>query len=352
MGRGNGEGMTKTAHWHMPGEWHPHDGCLIAWPCRPETWPEEGGMEAACDAHAALAKAISVFEPVTMICRQEDVAEASLACGPGITILSLPISDSWIRDSGPSYLIDGEGGIAGVHWGFNAWGGNYDDCSADADVARLILEHQGIERRVAPLIMEGGSFHVDGRGTLITTEQCLLNPNRNPGMSREEIEGALKSHLGVTAVIWLGEGYQDDETDGHIDEIATFVAPGVVMAITTDDPADANFKAFQDNLDRLNKARDAGGNALEVIPVRQPERRDQNGVRMTMSYTNLYIANGGVVMPVFEDDADEEAYKVIRKLFPDREVVKLPALDIVRGGGGIHCITQQIPRPVGGVSAT
>ncbi len=326
----------------MPGEWERHTRCWMAWPCRPETWPD-GAFDAATAAYTDVARAISRFEPVTMVCDPADVADASLACGPGVEILPLPISDSWIRDTGPSFVTDGKGRLAGIHWRFNAWGGNYPDCAKDQQVGRLMLEHLGLRRFGAPLVMEGGSFHVDGEGTLLTTEQCLLNPNRNPNLGKAEIEELLKEHLGISAVIWLGEGYQDDETDGHIDEIALFVKPGVVMAITTDDPGDANFKAFQDNLDRLKRARDAQGRELEVIPVRQPARRDENGVRLTLSYTNLYIANGGIVMPAFEDSADDEAFRIVRRAFPDREVVQIPALDIVRGGGGIHCITQQQP---------
>ncbi|WP_188259224.1 agmatine deiminase family protein [Azospirillum tabaci] len=326
----------------MPGEWERHTRCWMAWPCRPETWPE-GVFDAAAAAYTDVARAISRFEPVTMVCDPTDVADASLACGPGVEILPLPISDSWIRDTGPSFVTDGKGQLAGVHWRFNAWGGNYPDSAKDQQVGRLMLEHLGLRRFEAPLIMEGGSFHVDGEGTLLTTEQCLLNPNRNPNLGKAEIEELLKEHLGISSIIWLGEGYQDDETDGHIDEIALFVKPGVVMAITTDDPGDANFKAFQDNLDRLKRARDAQGRELEVIPVRQPARRDENGVRLTLSYTNLYIANGGIVMPAFEDPADDEAFRIVRRAFPDREVVQVPALDIVRGGGGIHCITQQQP---------
>ncbi|KAA0684749.1 agmatine deiminase family protein [Azospirillum brasilense] len=326
----------------MPGEWARHTRCWMAWPCRPETWPE-GAFDAAAAAYTDVARAISRFEPVTMVCDPADVADASLACGPGVEILPLPISDSWIRDTGPSFVTDGKGQVAGVHWRFNAWGGNYPDSAKDQQVGRLMLDHLGMRRFEAPLIMEGGSFHVDGEGTLLTTEQCLLNPNRNPNLGKAEIEELLKEHLGISSVIWLGEGYQDDETDGHIDEIALFVKPGIVMAITTDDPGDANFKAFQDNLDRLKRARDAQGRELEVIPVRQPARRDENGVRLTLSYTNLYIANGGIVMPAFEDPADDEAFRIVRRAFPDREVVQVPALDIVRGGGGIHCITQQQP---------
>jgi agmatine deiminase len=325
----------------MPAEWERHTRCWMAWPCRPETFA--GGIEAAHKAYAEVAQTIAQFEPVTMVCNPADAAEVSLACGVGVEVLPLPISDSWIRDTGPTFVTDDKGAVAGVHWRFNAWGSNYADYAPDAELGARMLADLKLPCYEAPLILEGGSFHVDGEGTLLTTEECLLNPNRNPGLSREQIEQHLKDYLGVRSVIWLGRGYEQDETDGHIDEIACFVRPGVVLALSTDDTGDTNFKIFQDNLDRLKMARDAQGRELEVIPVRQPARRDQNGVRMTLSYTNFYIANGGVIMPAFEDPADIEAFRILRKLFPDREVIQVPALDIVRGGGGIHCITQQQP---------
>lgn len=327
----------------MPGEWAPHERCWMAWPCRRETWSVDGGLERARTAYATVARAISPFEPVTMVARPEDAEEARSVLGPAATVLEAPLSDSWMRDIGPSYVVNGKGGIAGVHWGFNAWGGNYDACDEDRDVARRILEREGVERRVAPLVMEGGSFHVDGEGTLITTEQCLLNPNRNPGLPRNEIEEALRLHLGVRTIIWLGQGYEEDETDGHIDEILTYIRPGLVMTVTTDDPADPNHAIFNDNIARLRAARDARGRELEVATVPIPARREDRGVRLTLSHTNLYIANGGVVMPAFDDPTDGMAESVVRALFPDRRVVRVPAMDIVRGGGGIHCITQQRP---------
>ncbi|UEM02201.1 agmatine deiminase [Skermanella rosea] len=325
----------------MPAEWERHSRCWMAWPCRPETFA--GGIDAACAAYAEVAQSIAQFEPVAMVCNQADVAEVSLACGPGIEVLPMPISDSWIRDTGPSFVVNDAGRVAGVDWGFNAWGNNYPDHQVDAELAKHMLGHLGLPRYQAPLILEGGSFHVDGEGTLITTEECLLNPNRNPNLGKAEIEQHLKDYLGVRQVIWLGRGYEQDETDGHIDEIACFARPGVVLALTTDDTGDPNFKIFQDNLDRLKAARDAHGREIEVVPLRQPHRRDHNGVRLTLSYTNFYIANGGIVMPAYEDTADDEAFRTLRKVFPDREVLQVPALDIVKGGGGIHCITQQQP---------
>ncbi|MFM2043547.1 MAG: agmatine deiminase [Pseudomonadota bacterium] len=327
----------------MPAEWAPHDRCWMAWPVREKTFPN--GLEAARRAYADVAKAIAAFERVTVICPEGEVADVSLACGPGVDVLPLPTSDSWIRDNGPSFVIDGKGGLAGVHWGFNAWGRNYEDFQPDTEVARHVLERLQVPRHAAPLIMEGGSFHVDGEGTLLTTEQCLLNSNRNPGLSKAEIERHLRDHLAVREIIWLGEGYEEDETDGHIDEIACFVRPGVVLTLTTDDTSDPNYAIFQDNLERLSMAKDAAGRDLEIVTIRPPARQEQDGVRLTLSYTNFYMANGGIVMPAFEDPADDEAFRIFRKLWPEREVVQVPALDIVRGGGGIHCITQQQPTP-------
>ncbi|TWB63277.1 agmatine deiminase family protein [Nitrospirillum viridazoti] len=337
-------GSPAAAGFVMPGEWHPHDRCWMAWPNRAETFPN--GLDAARQAYAAVAKAIAQFEPVTIVAPPGEVADASILCsGAPVSVIPVPLSDSWIRDNGPSFVIDGKGGIGGVDWDFNAWGRNYDDFGADTQVAAEILKGLDVPRFKAPLVMEGGSFHVDGEGTLITTEECLLNPNRNPGLTRGEIEGHLRDFLGVRQIIWLGRGYEQDETDGHIDEIACFIRPGLVLAMTTDDPDDPNFDTFQDNIERLSMATDAQGRELDIVTLRTPARQEQAGVRLTLSYTNFYLANGGVVLPAFEDPMDAEAAKLFSRLYPDRQIAQVPALDIVRGGGGIHCITQQQPKP-------
>ncbi|MEI8394665.1 MAG: agmatine deiminase family protein [Rhodospirillaceae bacterium] len=337
-------GIPVHAGWYLPAEWERHSRCWMAWPCREAAW--KGGIEAAKAAYAEAACAIAVFEPVTMVCNHEDAVDVSLACGSGVQVLPMEIGDSWMRDTAPSFLTNAAGGVAGVHWRFNAWGGLYPDYQIDATLGRRLLDHLALPCFEAPMVLEGGAVSVDGVGTLLTTEACLLDPRRNPGFERPDIESILRDRLGITSVIWLGEGYQDDETGGHVDEIACFVRPGTVLALFTDDPADGNFKALQDNLDRLQKARDAHGRELEVIPIRQPARRDLNGTRLTLSYTNLYIANGGVIMPGFEDAADQEAYRTVRRLFPDHEVIQISALDIVAGGGGIHCITREQPAPL------
>lgn len=329
----------------MPAEWEPHSRCWMAWPCRDEVWGEQ--MDAARTAYADVARAIADFEPVTLVCNPSDVAEASLTLGNGtaIDVVSMEIDDSWLRDSGPTFLLDRNGHLAGAHWRFNAWGQKYQPYSRDAVVAKRILKHVGARRFRAPFVLEGGAIHVDGEGTVLTTEQCLLNPNRNPDITKAQVEQNLRDWLGVSTVIWLPEGIEDDETDGHVDEIACFVRPGVVLALSTDDKSDGNFDTLQTNLDILRSAKDAKGRPLQVIEVPQPARQEHNGKRLSLSYVNFYIANGGVVIPAFDVAEDERAFRIIRDAFPNRRVVQVHARDIFLGGGGIHCITQQQPAP-------
>ena len=329
---------------HMPAEWAPHSRCWMAWPCHESLWGPR--LEAARDAVAEVAKAVVAFEPVTMAANPETLAEVSLRFSSGVSCLPMAQDDCWMRDTGPSFVVDGKGGLAGIDWRFNGWGEKYLPCDRDAALAAAVLDHLDVERVEAPLVLEGGAVQVDGEGTLITTEQCLLNPNRNPNLWREEIERMLAGHLGIRKVIWLGEGLVDDDTDGHVDNLACFAAPGVVLALAASDPEDANHKALADNLARLRAAHDAKGRPLEVIEVEQPKARTgAGGRRLGLSYVNLYIANGVVVMPSFEDPADQKAYETVVRCFPDRRVVRVPALDIVAGGGGIHCLTQQQPAP-------
>ncbi len=327
----------------MPAEWERHSRCWMAWPCREELWGDR--LDAAREAYADVARAIAGFEPVTMVCNPADVAEASLMLGnrTSIDVLSMEIDDSWLRDTGPTFLLDDHGTLAGAHWRFNAWGEKYRRYGHDAQLGQRILDHLGVRRFAAPFVLEGGAIHVDGEGTVLATEQCLLNPNRNPSMGRAEIEQALRDWLGVSTVLWLPEGLEDDETDGHIDNIACFVRPGVVMALTTDDKSDPNFDVLQTNLEILRSARDAKGRILQVIEMPQPARREHDGRRLCLSYINFYFANGGIVMPGFDAPEDSRAYRLMRETFPDRQVVQITATDIITGGGGIHCITQQQP---------
>jgi agmatine deiminase len=325
----------------MPPEWAAHERCWMSWPVRSASF--SCGLPAARRAYAQAAQAIAAFEPVTMLAPPDLATEAAHLCGPSVTVMPMPISDSWVRDNGPSFLVRHDGAMAGVAWGFNAWGGNYEDYAADAALAPALLQHLGLPCYRAPLVMEGGAFHVDGQGTLLTTEECLLNPNRNPSLDKAAIEQQLRHHLGVSSFIWLSQGYDEDETDGHIDEIACFIRPGLILAMTTDDKGDPNYARFQENAARLRAARDSTGRSLDVVFLPTPHARREAGRRLTLSYTNFYLANGGVILPGFDDPMDAIAVATFQHLFPERHVIQIPALDIVRGGGGLHCITQQQP---------
>lgn len=284
-----------------------------------------------------------------MLANAADEAEAAQACGPDVEVWQARLDDSWLRNSGPTFLLDPAGTLAGAAWRFNAWGEKWPDFALDAALATSILDRLGITRFAAPFVLEGGSIHTDGEGTLLTSEQCLLNPNRNPGLSRGEIERNLGEWLGVERVVWLGEGLENDGTDGHIDNLACFARPGLVLATSCDDPHDANYLPLKDNLARLKAAGDAKGRAFDVVELPIPSRRDTAAGRLAMSYVNFYVANGAVIVPVFDDPMDRVAAERIGAAFPGRAVVQIRALDILEGGGGIHCITQQ--QPMGGIAA-
>jgi agmatine deiminase len=325
----------------MPAEWARHERCWMAWPCRTALWGAR--LDAARAAFAEIARTIARFEPVTMIARPADAASAKAQLGDSVALLALPLDDSWARDIGPTFVANAAGERAGIAWRFNAWGGKYADYADDARLAGRLLDHLGLPRLDAPLVLEGGAIHVDGEGTALVTEQCLLNPNRNPGLTRAAIERHLRDWLGVRAVIWLGQGLVDDETDGHIDNLACFIRPGVVMALCETDPQDANFAALADNNARLRAAKDARGRTLEVILVHEPAPRVIDGRRLALSYINFYRANGAVIVPRFDDPRDQAAEQALARALPDLAIATVAASDIVFGGGGIHCITQQQP---------
>jgi agmatine deiminase len=328
----------------MPPEWALHRRCWMAWPCREELWGDR--LNAARETVGEIAMAISEFEPVTMIARSELTASVSLYCGQGVSVVPMPHDDSWTRDTGPSFVADGRGNLAGVAWRFNGWGELFQDYAQDARMARRICEHLDVPFYVAPIVTEGGAIHVDGEGTCLVCETSILDPKRNPGMTRDEADEVLQQYLGVEKVIWLPAGLVDDETRGHVDNIACFARPGLVLALTTDDESDANYETLTRNLEILRGSVDAKGRELEILTVPQPKRRARNGdARLTLSYINFYVANGGVVMPAFNDAADKAAYRAVAQAFPDREVVQIDASDLLFGGGGIHCITQQEPDP-------
>ncbi|MBN2404793.1 MAG: agmatine deiminase [Coriobacteriia bacterium] len=347
----------------MPAEWEPHAGTWMLWPQRPDNW--RNGAKPAQRAWVAVASAIARFEPVTVGVNPEQFENARAMLPDEVRVVEMSNNDSWMRDIGPSFVVDDHGHVRLVHWHFNAWGGLYDGLYAPWDkdelVPRKIAEIEGIDRYRAPLVLEGGSFHVDGEGTVITTEECLLSPGRNPDLTREEIEGYLAEYLGITKVIWLKRGIDPEETNGHVDDVACFVRPGVVLAGWTDDESDWRYEILAENLKILKSATDAKGRSLEVHTIPMPDTmtytvEETSGVdvvegtlpreagdEVPASYVNFYVCNGAVVLPVFGDRHDEVAVEVLRGLFPDREVVTFPGREIVLGGGNVHCITQQQP---------
>ncbi|HXL95063.1 MAG TPA: agmatine deiminase family protein [Streptosporangiaceae bacterium] len=346
----------------MPAEWARHEACLMAWPTRVELWGK--AFAEAKAEYAAVARAIARFEPVLMVARpgQGDEARQALAVHeeaagqPDITVIELPIDDSWLRDSGPIFVQDPDGqdpdgqdpdgqGRAGVDFRFNSWGEKYLPYDKDNTVSELLLSHLGIARIPSEMILEGGAISVDGEGTLITTEQCLLHPNRNPGLTKDQIEAELKARLGVTKVIWLPYGGADDrDTDGHVDGVCVFIGPGRVLVQACDDPESADFELMAANISVLRKATDAQGRELEIIQVPQVAWATVAGELTSVGYVNFYLANGGVVVPIAGvPDVDEQALAIIRTAMPDREVVGVVAKVIAYGGGGVHCITQQVP---------
>jgi agmatine deiminase len=333
----------------MPAEWANHARCWMAWPVRDEAWGEH--LEAAQEAVAELAKTVAQFEPVTMVVKPKNVAEVSLLTGQGVNQISLQQDDCWIRDMGPVFIVNGDKQVAGVDWNFNGWGHRYPEYDRDAAVAEAILDNLKMRRYDADLVVEGGALHVDGEGTLIATEAVLLNPNRNPDKSREQVEESLIRHLGVKQVIWLAEGLQDDFGGGQVQNLARFVKPGVVLALTCSDSADPNHKVLTDNLARLKAAKDAAGRDLEVIEVEQPRPQfDAEGRRLALSYVNFYLPNNALILPAYEDGAaDKRAFDTISNLYPKREVIQLPAIELAYGGGGIHSIC--LPQPAGNAAS-
>jgi agmatine deiminase len=321
----------------MPAEWAPHERTLMAWPARADMWGEH--FEAAKAVHAEVANAIAAFEPVTMVAHPSQRKQARAACGDGVTVSEIPIDDSWMRDSGPIFVLDGAGGRAGVDFGFNAWGEKFDPYDDDAEVAARLLERLREERIDArDLILEGGAIAVDGEGMLVTTEQCLLHPSRNPQLSREQIARRLQAALGVHTVVWLGQGLVEDlDTDGHVDNICAWIAPGRALLQTVADEASPNWEHTRENVARLQAA------GVEVVELPLLPYIDHDGPPTVVPYTNFYICNGGLIVPVAGQETDEEALTLLGGLYPGREVVPVPGTTLALGGGGVHCITQQVP---------
>lgn len=353
----------KQDGFRMPAEHEPQEQVWMAWPTREDNWREKG--QYAQQEFIDVASAIAQFTPVTFIVGANHFQSARMTLPGSIRLIEIPSDDCWMRDIGATYVVNDKGERRANSWEFNAWGGKldglYDSWEQDNAVAQSMAEVTQDLVYQAPLILEGGSIHVDGEGTLFTTEECLLHPSRNPHLSKEDIEALLISYLNVDKVIWLKNGLFNDETNGHIDNILHVIRPGVVAITVCDDPSDPQYAISQDALKVLKETTDAKGRTLNIIQLPLPgplfvsEEEAKNltesaymnrqaGERLAASYANFLICNQGVVFPLLDEKTDQKAQQILQAAFPDHQVIGVPARNILLGGGNIHCITQQVPK--------
>ena len=332
----------------MPAEFAPHERTVICWPARVDLYGEL--MPRAEDAHAQVARTIAGYEPVSMIVQPGPAAaRAAELCGGGVDIVEIPIDDSWFRDSGPIYVVETDANGAServaTDWAFNGWGTKYAPWDQDDLAAGRWAKHAGHLGRRVPMVLEGGSLTVDGEGTLITTVQCLMHPNRNPALTKLDIEERLGDNLGITTVVWLPYGLaDDDDTDGHVDNIAAYARPGCLVLQGCDDPNEPDWLRMNVNARWARGSTDAAGRMLEVVQIPVLPFVEIGGERRPVPYGNFYVGNGFVLVPTAAHEADADMLAIIGEQFPGREVIGLDVGPILAyGGGGIHCITQQIP---------
>jgi agmatine deiminase len=327
----------------MPAETDPHAACWMCWPSRAGLWGDR--LADVKREYALIARTIAEYEPVTMVANGDAVAEAGAMCGPSVSIFAAAIDDSWMRDSGPTFLVDRGGGTALVNWRFNAWGAKYQPHAADASLKAQIAHRIGLPLIETFLVAEGGALLSDGEGTILTTESCLLNSNRNPGIEKRDIERELLRCLGAQKVVWLPGDVTETETDGHIDGLASIARPGLVVLESCDDPSDPRFAVLEENRRALAAQADARGRSFEVIKIGEADAAQSDSPRFCRSYVNFYIANGAVIMPAYGIASDQAAQAAVAAAFPDRKIVPLKLEAVPLGGGSIHCITQQQPAP-------
>ncbi|MEQ8820357.1 MAG: agmatine deiminase family protein [Sumerlaeia bacterium] len=341
--------------YRMPAEWEPHRGTWLSWPHKADSWP--GKFETIPPVYAEIVRALAHHEEVhinvvsdAMQRQAEAILRDSGALLPTVFFHLNPTDDAWARDHGPIFVVKDEApgrrSLAVTDWNFNSWGGKYPPFDQDNKVPGRIARAFDYPHFAPGIVLEGGSIDVNGAGTVLTTEQCLLNENRNPHLSREQIERYLKDYLGLRHVIWLGDGIVGDDTDGHIDDLSRFVGPRTVVTVVEDNPADENYDLLQHNLGRLKTATDQDGHPLNVIQLPMPAPVYCEGHRLPASYANFYIANGVVLMPSYRCDQDAVAQSILQSCFPDRTVVGIDCTDLVWGLGAIHCISQQHPAEV------
>lgn len=347
---------SRPAPLRMPGEWAPHEATWIAWPHHEPDWP--GKLGPIPWVYAEIVRVLRVFERVEILCHDEEVraaAEAHLrehGVNENYRLHLVPNDRVWLRDSAPTAVLDDGGRLSLVNWRFNAWA-KYDNYARDARVGEAVAKITGL-LRIEPeradtgerVVLEGGAIEADGEGTLLVTEECLLSDvqQRNPGLTREGYEAVFNEYLGIRQTIWLGEGCVGDDTHGHVDDVARFVAPGIIVLAYEQDPSDdENHRRSVDNMERLELAGAADG-AFKVVKLPFPRAVTMRGERLPASYANFYIANGVVLVPTFNDPNDRVALNTLAGLFPDRQVIGIHAVDLVWGYGTLHCLTQQQPR--------
>ncbi|GAA4964179.1 agmatine deiminase family protein [Kineococcus glutinatus] len=341
---------TSTTHRRMPPEWAPHARTWMAWPTPNATFGPEGGerLARAREAWAAVACTVAHHEPVTILTAPGDRAGAEAAVRCRADVVEVALDDAWLRDSGPSFVVEADGSLGAVAWTFNGWGQQgWASWEHDRRVGRRVAELAGAPVTGSDLVLEGGGVHVDGQGTALVTETVLLDPQRNPGASRADVEAELRRTLGVERTVWLPRGlsadYGEFGTRGHVDLVASFARPGLVLAHVQPDPAHPDHEVCAENLRVLRAAEDARGRALEVVEVPAPQVAEVDGELVDYSYINHYLVNGAVVLCGFDDPRDAEAVALFRRVFPERAVDQVDARDVFAFGGGIHCITQQQP---------
>lgn len=344
------QSLPAAQGYRMPAEWEPHQATWLSWPHNRNTWP--GHFEPVEPAYTEMVRALASCEPVHInvldAAHERHVQQLLERAGVtgDIRLHRFPTNDAWCRDHGAIFVVRrGDAPLAAVHSGYNAWGGKYPPFDLDVHIGRLMAETLGVPRFTGGMILEGGSIEVNGAGALLTTEQCLLNPNRNPSMTREEIEARLEGLFGISQVLWLGEGIVGDDTDGHIDDLTRFVSPDTVVTVVEDNREDENHAPLAANRKRLDALRLADGRPLKVVELPMPAPKFCEGQRLPASYANFYIANGAVLLPVFRDPMDDEAARILASLFPGRRILPVDCLDLVYGLGTIHCMTQQVPAP-------
>ena len=339
----------KELGYRMPAEWAPHEATWLAWPHNRDTWPEQ--LDTVRDIWAQMVAAISSSEKVFLLV--DDAAEKKAASDclgrlgarmENVDLIEIPTVDVWMRDYGPTFVTrEGEAPLAFNDWIFNGWGNKYESYADDDNVAKRIAGMLKVPVFDHPVVLEGGSIEVNGAGTCLTTEQCLLNPNRNPHLGPAEIENFLKTNLGVDQVFWLGDGIVGDDTDGHIDDIARFVDAKTIVCAVEDDPHDENYRPLQENYERLKGAKDRDGGRFTIVPLPMPGKVAYGGTRLPASYANFYIANHAVLVPVYDHPNDRRVLGLLGEFFPGRKIVPLRSTPVVVGLGAMHCVTQQQP---------